>query len=165
MARNGRTRAHDGKRLGAPAVSGGKRAGRAKKAETLTLEVSPGVSLVARTGVGLKVAKAVRDALRKICEQHERRAKYIATIERAIDRAIASPHSGPKHGVVNGVASLIMTSGSNAEGFHAWPNSATRAVLLAYAHHAPIEKVEDYAAEAVEQLEWIEWWDREGHAE
>jgi hypothetical protein len=86
----------------------------------------------------------------------------VALVVRALDRALASPHT-----VMAGVAGQIVTRGSCCEDFeipHRWKDAqAVRAVVMAYALNAPDEFLDDMAEQAIRQHRWIEWWDTEGH--
>lgn len=91
----------------------------------------------------------------------------VRTIMRAIDRAIAS-HLDAEDGLARTVASSIITIGdcaddfSGATGRRKWSSQAVRAILLAYALHAPDDRLRRMAQQARRELKWVEWWEQPG---
>jgi hypothetical protein len=77
-----------------------------------------------------------------------------------MDRAIASPHE-----LAALTAGYIITCGDTIDPLRDWPADAARAVVLAYAINAPEDVLEDMAHAGDRQVEWCEWWDREGYDE
>lgn len=92
----------------------------------------------------------------------------VRTIMATIDRAIASPDHDWRidGGVVHTVAGMIIDYGNTGERFsYDWSTAAVRAVILAYAQHAPDTELQQLVRIAEHEFEWLEWWDREGSDE
>jgi hypothetical protein len=94
------------------------------------------------------------------------RHRHVRTILAAIDRAIASPHNNGRNEMVEVVANKIIELGDTCEHFtHRpgnWTAAGMRAVVLAYALHAPERDLAKMVDVAEGELQWCEWWDREG---
>jgi hypothetical protein len=94
--------------------------------------------------------------------------RHVRTVLAAIDRAIASPHHAD---IVHCVAGYIVDHADSGERFEprlcggTWTYEGLRAVLLATALHAPARELEGMAYWAQKQIEWVEWWEIEGHYE
>ncbi|MDX2093808.1 MAG: hypothetical protein SFX73_38585 [Kofleriaceae bacterium] len=96
--------------------------------------------------------------------------RHVRTVLAAIDRAMASPHDEDA-GLTRCAASMIIELGGCSERFLAWKGQeqwtspALRAVVLAFALHAPADELADMAREARKQIKWVDWWDTDGHIE
>lgn len=90
------------------------------------------------------------------------RARHLATILAALDRAEASPHPS----VPQLVGSSIIEHGGSAERFlcygRYWLPEEVRAVVLAYAAAAPDGELADLASQARRERAWVEWYDTSG---
>ncbi len=88
----------------------------------------------------------------------------VRVIMHTIERALASPYAKTDgDGGPAAVASMIVTLGNNCEDFIGWDVDSLPPLVLAYALHCPDDTLDAMADKARQQLEWVEWWDREGH--
>ncbi len=92
----------------------------------------------------------------------------VRAVMAAMDRAIASPLCDDS-GLAHCVASSIVSLGSCCDLFdmpserRKWKPAELRAVILAYAQHAPPRLLEAMAIDAKKMLAWVEWWEIEGN--
>lgn len=91
------------------------------------------------------------------------RAKHLAIIAAAFDRAAASPDRS----VTALIGSLIIEHGDFAERFLRgnWTAERIREAVLGYAKAAPPIELSSMAYYADKQIHWIEWWDLAGSDE
>lgn len=92
------------------------------------------------------------------------RAGYTKRIVRALGRAERCCDGN----AIREIASCIITLGHTADDFdlpHRWSPEAVRAVVLAYAQHAPIAHLAEMATQADAQVLWCDWYDAVGHIE
>lgn len=89
----------------------------------------------------------------------------VRRVLRAIDRAIASPHDR-ESGLAQSVTEAILTEGTTvSDRYSAWSRDGLRALVLAYARHAPSAELTALAREADRQFDRMEHWDRRGWIE
>lgn len=73
-----------------------------------------------------------------------------------MQRAVRSPHDSPKTGIVQCIASMIVSQEASFEDFTGWPSEDLAPVVLAHALRAPSDNLAYMVIAARQQMRWLE---------